>query len=229
MDPFASPAWEIMQVLAVLVSLVLHEVAHAVAANALGDPTAKNMGRITLNPVAHLDPVGSVALPLLLTLMGGPVLAFAKPVPYDPRNLRHPVRDEVLVALAGPACNVAQAIVGALAFRALDANMASIWQATPTAVFSASLVIRVFLFLYVTVNLMLAFFNLLPLPPLDGSSIVFPLLRGKGRVWYYQVQRYSLPVLMVLLYLIPTVLNVSPVSIYLNATAVPLADLLLGI
>lgn len=211
----------------VLVATVLHEVAHAACANALGDPTAKERGRLTLNPVAHLDPVGSVLLPLLMAWAGGPIFAFAKPVPYDPRRLRHPVRDEVLVALAGPACNLVQALVGTAAFQLLLHVMFGSWSGVATSE-AAYWVLQV-LANYVYLNLMLMFFNLLPLPPLDGSAIVSPLLKGKARSWYYTVQRYSMPVLLCLLYLIPMVLHMNPLGWYLDATAGRLFDLLLGL
>ena len=211
-----------IQVLLVLVATVLHELAHAATANALGDPTAKEMGRLTLNPMAHLHPVGSILLPALMALAGGPIFAFAKPVPYNPNRLRNPVRDEVLVALAGPACNFVQALVGAVLFRILWATL----QFSDS--FAAVAVMRV-LASYVYLNLMLMFFNLIPLPPLDGSSIVSPFLRGEARNLYYTVQHYSLPVLMAVLYLVPMVLRVNPVSMYLNATAGNLTDLLLGV
>ncbi len=211
-----------IQVLLVLVATVLHELAHAATANALGDPTAKEMGRLTLNPVAHLHPVGSILLPALMALAGGPIFAFAKPVPYNPNRLRNPIRDEVLVALAGPACNFVQALVGAVLFRVLWGLLAT------SDSFVAYAVLQV-LVNYVYLNLMLMFFNLIPLPPLDGSAIISPFLRGEARRWYYTVQQYSLPVLMVVLYLVPMILRVNPVSIYLNATAGNLTDLLLGI
>ena len=188
----------------VLVATVLHEVAHAAMANALGDPTAKEHGRLTLNPLAHLDLVGSLVLPLLMALVGGPVFAFAKPVPYNPRRLRHPVRDEVLVALAGPACNLVQACVGAIAFRALVASIsfstmseAALWGLDALAT-------------YVYLNLMLMFFNLIPLPPLDGSKLISPLLKGESRRIYNTVQHYSLPILMILLYVVPNVFGIDP-------------------
>ncbi|MDO4807642.1 MAG: site-2 protease family protein [Coriobacteriales bacterium] len=216
-----------LSVLVVLVATVFHEMAHAAAANALGDPTAKNAGRLTLNPIAHLDPVGSVLLPLLMALAGGPIFAFAKPVPYNPNRLRNPVRGEVLVALAGPACNLVQALVGSLAFRALYASFDTLAASPEWA--NALLVLLRVLYAYVYLNLMLMFFNLIPLPPLDGSAIVFPLLKGKARTQYYQVQRYALPVLMAVLYLVPMVLHVDPVGMYLDVTAGNLSDVLLGI
>ncbi len=208
----------------VLLSTVLHELAHAATANALGDPTAKEQGRLTLNPLAHLDPVGSVVLPLLMAMAHGPIFAFAKPVPYNPNRLRHPIRDEVLVALAGPACNLVQALVGTLLFGgfqflAVQTNME----------FGIAYAILNTIATYVYVNLMLMFFNLIPLPPLDGSAIISPFLRGEARRWYYQVQRYSLPVLIGIMYLVPMVLHVNPVAMYINATAGNLSNLLLGI
>ena len=102
-----------LTVLLVMFSAIVHEVAHGLAALACGDPTAKEHGRLTLNPAAHLDGFGSVLLPLVMALLGGPVFAFAKPVPYNPARLRNPRRDELVVALAGPASNLVQAAVGA--------------------------------------------------------------------------------------------------------------------
>ena len=99
-------------VLLVMFSAIVHEVAHGLAAHLCGDDTAKEAGRLTLDPRAHLDPIGSVVLPVMMALLGGPVFAFAKPVPYNPYRLRKPRRDELIVALAGPASNLAQALLG---------------------------------------------------------------------------------------------------------------------
>lgn len=207
----------------VLVATVLHEVAHAACAYVLGDSTAKERGRLTLNPFAHLDPVGSVLLPLLMGLAGGPIFAFAKPVPYNPRRLRKPVVDEVLVAFAGPACNLVQALVGTVVFRVLM-GMYEGGVGDPQVMYVVVQTVAS----YVYLNLMLMFFNLIPLPPLDGSAIVSPLLRGKARMWYYQVQRYALPVLLAVMYLVPMVLHVNPLGTYLAATAGRLTTVLLG-
>ena len=110
----------------VMVSAIVHEVAHGWAALRLGDPTAKEAGRLTLDPRAHLDGFGSIVLPLIMALAGGPVFAFARPVPYNPSRLRHPRRDEVLVALAGPASNLAQAVLGAALLGLLDRSVAGL-------------------------------------------------------------------------------------------------------
>ncbi|MCC6103424.1 MAG: site-2 protease family protein [Olegusella sp.] len=216
----------VISVVLVIFSAVLHEIAHGWVAYKLGDPTAKRAGRLTLNPAAHLDPFGSVILPLIMAVAGGPIFAFAKPVPYDPRNLRHPRRDELLVALAGPACNFLQAIAGALLFDLLYDAL------TPSLALlgygPAFWLLRI-LYIYVYVNLVLAFFNLIPLPPLDGSAIISPLLSGTAREKYYQIQRYSLPVLLIVLYALPMLFGVDPLGAYLEATAGNMAALLMGL
>ena len=212
----------VLSVAIVLLSTVLHEVAHAATANALGDPTAKERGRLTLNPFAHLDLVGSVVLPMLMALVGGPIFAFAKPVPYNPNRLRHPIRDEVLVALAGPFCNLLQACVGALVFRGMVATVGA-GEISEVAWWGLQALAT-----YVYLNLMLMFFNLIPLPPLDGSAIISPLLRGKAREYYYLVQRNSMPVLLGIMFLLPMVFHVNPLGVYLDATAGTLSTLLLG-
>lgn len=225
--------YTIISVLLVMFSAMLHEVAHGWAALKLGDATAKEAGRLTLNPAAHLDPFGSVALPLLMGLAGLPVFAFAKPVPYNPRRLNQIPRDEVLVALAGPACNILQAVVGSLLLRLALAllpasliNAGSITGAGLDAM-AAFWLVNV-LYSYIYVNLSLAFFNLIPLPPLDGSKLLYLVLRGQGREIYHSIQLYSMPILLMLFYLLPMVMHVDLLGIYLNATAGPLFDLLVG-
>lgn len=203
----------------VMVSAVVHEVAHGAAALALGDPTAKNAGRLTLDPRAHLDGFGSVVLPLIMALMGGPVFAFARPVPYDPRRLRHPRRDELLVALAGPASNLAQALLGTLVL-GLVLNYAPLSE-------TVWMLVEVLL-TYVAVNLTLCFFNLIPLPPLDGSKVVLFFLTGRARQGYYRLQQYSMVLLIALLYVVPGLLGVDPLGIYLDATAGRLYSLMLS-
>ena len=212
-----------LSVVLVMVSASIHEFGHAYAAYRLGDDTAKRAGRLTINPLAHIDRFGSLILPLLMGLMGGPIFAFAKPVPYNPRNLRNPRRDEVIVGFAGPATNILQAIVGALAARLY-------WEIAYMSIVQGGVSYWIYTAFttYVYVNCTLAFFNLIPLPPLDGSSIIAPLLKGEALRKYYVVQRYSLPILMVVLYVLPGYLHFDPLGIYLDATAGNLAYLLLG-
>lgn len=208
-------------VLLVMLSAVPHEVAHGWVAYKLGDNTAKDAGRLTLNPLAHLDPLGSVLLPLLMAYLGGPVFAYAKPVPYNPRNLRNPRRDEVLVALAGPCANLVQACVGALVFRVC----LNFWNGYSEGPYWVLLILET----YVYVNMYLLFFNLVPLPPLDGSKLIMPLLKGDARRRYYQVQSYAMPILLIVLYVLPTVFRVDPLGWYLDVTAGNLAYLFLGV
>lgn len=208
-----------IQVALVMLSVIIHEVSHGLAALALGDETAKRAGRLTINPLKHLDPIGSVALPVVMALFGGPIFAYAKPVPYNPRNLKHLKRDEVLVAFAGPASNLVQAVVAALALRAVSA--AGI--ATPAGYW-----IMVVLYQYFWVNMSLMLFNLIPLPPLDGSSIISPLLSGSAREKYYQIQNYALPVLLVVLYVLPSFLHVDVVGYYISTVGGWFETLLLG-
>ena len=215
----------VISIFLVMISASLHEFGHAYAAYRCGDETAKRAGRLTLNPFAHIDRFGSIVLPLIMGFMGGPVLAFAKPVPYNPNNLRNVQRDEVIVAFAGPVANLLQAAVGAIVCRLLLGNAIALGQVVGDDVIYWIYRIAA---TYVYVNCSLAFFNLIPLPPLDGSSIISPLLKGEARRKYYVVQHYSLPILMVLLYVIPMVTHLDPLGLYLDMTAGRLADLMLG-
>lgn len=152
--------------LAILVpSVILHEVAHGFVADKLGDPTARLLKRLTLNPVPHIDPLMSIILPLLLVISGSPVIfGAAKPVPVDPFNLKEPRKDMALVSLAGPGTNFLIAAVAALISHLLFPG-ASIFE-----VLTSSL-LGLVLGLTITINISLAIFNLLPIPPLDGSKI----------------------------------------------------------
>ena len=205
----------------VMFSAVVHEVAHGWVALRCGDPTARDAGRLTLDPRAHLDGFGSFLLPLLMALLGGPVFAFARPVPYNPARLRHPRRDELLVALAGPASNVLQALAGTALLRLLLD-----WgQGLPV---DALLWGAEVLMIYVQVNLVLCFFNLIPLPPLDGSKVILYFLKGGARQKYYELQNYSMAILLAALYVLPGMLRVDPLGAYLGATAGRLYGILIG-
>ena len=146
-----------------IVALTIHEAAHAWTADRLGDPTARLLGRVSLNPLVHIDPIGTILLPLLAIFSGFPLLGWAKPVPVDIRRLRHHRRDFMIVAAAGPISNFLQAVVIAVVFRTLY----------PT---SASDMLPAILKLGVTINLTLAFFNLIPIPPLDGGNVLAGLV-----------------------------------------------------
>lgn len=201
--------------LAVIGGIVIHESAHALAAYVLGDRTARSRGRVSLNPLAHIDPFGTVLLPLLMMAAGGPVFAFAKPVPVYLGNLKHPKRDEVLVSFAGPASNLLLAFMAALVLKGLVGL---------SAAGGSNMVGSVahFCLTCISVNLSLAFFNLIPLPPLDGSSILVPFLRGRALSGYYQIQSMAMPILIVVLYLLPSMLHIDLVGIYFAFTVDPL-------
>jgi len=171
--------------LILLFSLSFHEAAHAWTANRLGDPTARHLGRITLNPMAHIDWIGTVLFPLVAHLYHVPVLGWAKPVPVDPRNLRAPRRDFGIVAAAGPISNMILAIIGAIGFRVLYWNgqfEAAAWVATGAKL-----------------NITLALFNLLPVPPLDGGNVAIGLLPIAAARAIAQLRPYGFIILYALL------------------------------
>ncbi len=154
----------------VLVSLSVHEAAHAWTADRLGDPTARLLGRVSLNPVVHIDLIGTIVLPLIAIYSGFPIIGWAKPVPVNIGRLQHPRRDFMIVAAAGPLSNLAQALVAALLLRALFAG---------EGLGSSSTLIYMLLRV-VEINVLLAVFNLIPIPPLDGGNVLAGLLPETG-------------------------------------------------
>jgi len=168
------PVRIIISFVVVIISLTFHELAHAAAANALGDPTAKNQGRLSTNPLVHIDPVGTILLPLVLVILGLGVFGWAKPVPVNPANLRNLRRDNAIISAAGPLANLILAILSGIAIRIL------IIFSTQTG----DLLNFVFnlLYLLIIINIYLMLFNLLPIPPLDGSGILQGILTP--RTWY---------------------------------------------
>lgn len=173
------------QLVILIFSVIVHEISHGAVAHRLGDDTAERMGRLTLNPLAHIDPFGSVILPLLLSLpllfgIQPVIVGWAKPVPYDPRRLKDPKLGAGLIALAGPASNILIALV--------FAGFIALGSASPAMVMAFKYV--------VLLNLMLAVFNMAPIPPLDGSKILTALLPyGSGIVEF--LERNSLTLLIV--------------------------------
>jgi len=183
---------EFIFLIAILIfSIVIHEVSHGMVANALGDPTAKNAGRLTLNPIPHLDPIGSILLPGFLILMsqlgsGGIIFGWAKPVPVNPANLRGKY-GSALVSLAGPGSNLTLALIFGFALRFL-----------PIAELSPALVL---IFSYIVLlNIFLAVFNLLPIPPLDGSHILFTFLPRSFDALKVFLSRFGIFVLLFVIF-----------------------------
>lgn len=215
----------ICSILAFVPAIVLHEVAHGFAAYKLGDPTAKQSGRLSLNPLKHLDPFGTVILPLLLMVAHAPIFGYAKPVPYNPAYFKNRRTGDVIVGFAGPAANLAQAAVGSAVAWVLYPAAPQLVQTSDVFAYFYLM----FLPLYVLVNLYLMMFNILPVPPLDGSSIYAVLIPEKHLRVYYEVERYAMPVLLILLLVVPYVSPIDPISIYMDATAGNLANLMFPI
>lgn len=168
-------------------SIILHEVAHGAAACHFGDDTAKRAGRLSLNPLRHIDPFGTVILPAMLALAGAPAFGYARPVPVNVRRLRNPRQHSLYVSLAGPLTNVALAVTAAGAIRVLTGGP-----------YGTGLGTEVLFYLGVG-NVVLATFNLLPIPPLDGSAVVERLLPTRWWPAWLQVRRYSMLVLLLVM------------------------------
>lgn len=196
----------IISIIILIFSAVVHEVAHGWMAKRLGDPTADQEGRLTLNPLKHLDPIGSVVLPLLLIITKANFFfAWAKPVPYNPYNLRDRKFGELKVALAGPASNLVIAFVSALFVRLaslntsinfLQGDMNSLATLTQGSLLASLIVVAV---LVCYINIFLAVFNLIPIPPLDGSKILYAFLPARGRLQLMKLEQYSFIILMILI------------------------------
>jgi len=208
----------VLWLILLLPSITFHEYMHGYAAYRLGDPTAKNAGRLTLNPLAHIDPFGTVLLPLLLAFSGGPVFGYAKPVPVNPNHFADIRKGDLITGVAGPFANLLLAAFGA----------GLSWLALPIASLASAEVAQwVFLVgvMLVRTNLVLMFFNLLPIPPLDGSSIVPLFLPDSALHGWYRMQQYSFGILLVLMVAVPAVTNWSPLGWYLSVTVEPLMRL----
>lgn len=171
----------VFQIGVLIFSVVLHEVSHGFAALALGDHTAEEEGRLTLNPVRHIDPFGSVILPAMSYMLGGIILGWARPVPYNPHRLRNQKWGPALVGMAGPAANIFLALVFGLLFRFLPVSSGGGFLLNFAAVAGTIALL----------NLTLAFFNLVPIPPLDGSKVLFAVLPIRWRGLQFMLERYG--------------------------------------
>lgn len=176
----------IIYITVLLFSVVIHEVCHGLIADKCGDSTAKDSGRLTLNPVSHLDPIGSILMPLFAFITHLPVPAWAKPVPVNPYNLNNPGKDMVKVAISGPLSNIGLAIVSSIVLRS-------------SLIPQGSYLEHLFL-CFVIANFLLAIFNLIPIPPLDGSRIMAYLLPPQTSFMVSRLEPFGFIILILLLY-----------------------------
>jgi Zn-dependent protease len=186
--------FDLIYFVALVTAIILHEIAHGVVALWFGDPTAKEAGRITLNPMPHVDPFGSVILPAMGVLSGLPVIGWAKPVPVNPMRLRNRRRDMLYVSLAGPGTNFALAIGAALFARSQYDGRFVFTLADLPLVVAIPLVFAI-------VNLFLGLFNFLPLPPLDGAALIERVLPRQWLPGWYRFRQYGFLVLFLLVFM----------------------------
>ena len=201
-----------------IIAIVFHEVAHGLVARRLGDPTAAQLGRLTLNPIRHVDPFGTIILPMILAIAHAPIFGWAKPVPVNYQRLRNPRRDMVLVALAGPGMNLLLAVIGTVIVGATV--WASAGELSPTTTFIVQNAIN-----FVLINIFLAIFNLIPLPPFDGGHVVEGLLPDGAAQRFRSIGRFSLLVFVFLLLILPMI---SPSADIVRRVVSPIVDNLAG-
>ncbi len=188
----------LVMALPLVYAIVLHEVAHGWIANKLGDPTARDAGRLTLNPIPHIDLFGTVIMPLLLIVMSGGqfVFGYAKPVPINPSNFREPRKGLALSSVAGPGVNILMAVAFAVILRTAFPVLGRM---LPEAAWEwAALPVALMLAYGVVINVVLAVLNMLPIPPLDGSRVVLWLLPPRQAMAYNQLERYGMFILLAL-------------------------------
>lgn len=199
------------QIIAFLFAISVHESAHAWMASRLGDPTARMLGRVTLNPIKHIDPIGTILLPAIAMLTHFPVIGWAKPTPVDPRNFKHYVRDDILTSVAGPVSNFLTATIAVMGLLiiartsllghylvpalASGASMGEVAAALPG---NSGLVVPVALLLYagLVINVLLGVFNLIPIPPLDGSHVIRHFLSAGALRIYDNIGIWGLVIFM---------------------------------
>ena len=191
-------------------SLSVHEAAHAFAADRLGDPTARQLGRLSINPAVHVDPIGTLLFPLIAFLTNVPLIGWAKPVPVDIRHLKHPKHDFALIAAAGPATNLVIATLAAIV-------LAVVPGAAPGDIAARAVIRPLFqlLNLYVYVNVLLAVFNMIPVPPLDGGNVLLGILPNAGVRVVERLRPYGFLILYALMLTGVLSMFLGPIANYL--------------
>jgi Zn-dependent protease len=211
---------------ALLFAITIHEASHGWAANKLGDPTAYSLGRVTLNPIAHIDPIGTIIFPFILIMMGAPPFGWAKPVPVNPLNLRNPRRDNLWISAAGPASNLSVAAISLIVIIILKLINPNVGYFLRVSLFGASGLPKGFypleglaliLYFIVYINCLLAVFNLIPIPPLDGSGILMGFLSDEAAQRYDRIRPFGFIILLALIYLGLLRIVMLPISMIINA------------
>ena len=217
----SSPLAVVLEILLFIPAVILHEVSHGYVAYLLGDPTAHDRGRLTLNPIAHVDLWGTILMPAVMLLLSGGRFAFgyAKPVPIDPRRMTRTTYQMgmLLTGAAGPVTNILLATVSGIAFR-----LSTLFQAPDVVLF-------IFYF-FALINLVLAMFNLIPIPPLDGSRVVQYFLKGNALRAYSQLERYGFVIVLALVFVLPQLVpSFNPIGWYFDHTVYPILHVLTGL
>ena len=200
MDPASVARQLLVSALPILIAITFHEVSHGYVAYKLGDPTAKFVGRLTLNPLAHIDPFGTVLLPLMLIVLthGQFVFGYAKPVPINPMNFKNPRKDMALSAAAGPVTNIILAVLSVVVLKGVLTPLANV---SPEMV--GEKVLRPLIMIFsssVFINVVLAAFNMIPVPPLDGGRVLVGFLPSKQARSYSRIEPYGFIIVIILIY-----------------------------